>query len=68
MKLAAIISKLSVIRIEGDTEREISSVTFDSRKLVDGCLFVAMSGTASDGHAYISQSVESVAKAIVCEK
>ncbi len=67
MKLAAIISKLSVIRIEGDTEREIGSVTFDSRKVIDDCLFVAILGTASDGHKYIPQAVASGAKAIVCE-
>ncbi|MFC2129564.1 UDP-N-acetylmuramoyl-L-alanyl-D-glutamate--2,6-diaminopimelate ligase [Bacteroidota bacterium] len=68
MKLAAIISGLKLIRVEGDEKREISAVTFDSRELSAGCLFIAITGTASDGHQFIAQAVDGGAAAVVCEK
>ncbi|MCD4737104.1 MAG: UDP-N-acetylmuramoyl-L-alanyl-D-glutamate--2,6-diaminopimelate ligase, partial [Bacteroidales bacterium] len=41
---------------------EITSVTFDSRKVDDGCLFVAIKGTSVDGHKYINNAVEGGAR------
>ena len=35
---------------------EVSGVTFDSREVEAGDLFVAMPGTASDGHQFVSQA------------
>ena len=35
---------------------EVTGVTFDSREAGPGDLFVAMPGTASDGHAYVEQA------------
>ena len=35
---------------------EVSGVTFDSREAGPGDLFVAMPGTASDGHAFVDQA------------
>ena len=67
MILAKIISNLSAILVEGDTEKEITGVNFDSREVKSGFLFVAISGTESDGHKYIKQAVESGATAVVCE-
>ncbi|MFI3321886.1 MAG: UDP-N-acetylmuramoyl-L-alanyl-D-glutamate--2,6-diaminopimelate ligase [Rikenellaceae bacterium] len=45
----------------------ISQLCFDSRKVVDGAMFVAIKGISSDGHNYISKAIESGAKVIVCE-
>ena len=36
---------------------EASGVTFDSREAGPGDLFVAMPGTASDGHAFVEQAI-----------
>jgi len=52
----------------GDTEIDISSIQFDSRKVEKGSVFVATRGTASDGHQYIPLAIESGAVAIVCEE
>jgi UDP-N-acetylmuramoyl-L-alanyl-D-glutamate--2,6-diaminopimelate ligase len=46
---------------------DVSGIAFDSRKVGDGTLFVAVKGTLSDGHAFISRAIESGARVIVCE-
>jgi UDP-N-acetylmuramoyl-L-alanyl-D-glutamate--2,6-diaminopimelate ligase len=46
----------------------VTGVCFDSRKVQPGFLFVAVKGTQSDGHEFISRAVDLGASAIVCEK
>jgi UDP-N-acetylmuramoyl-L-alanyl-D-glutamate--2,6-diaminopimelate ligase len=46
----------------------ITSICFDSRSVKSGSLFVAIKGTLSDGHLFISSAIASGAVAIVCEK
>lgn len=67
MKLLELIVGISVKNEVASLNPEISTVCFDSRKVVEGALFVAQKGTLSDGHDYIGQVVEKGAKAIVCE-
>ena len=45
--------------------REISSITYDSRKVKPGTLFVAIAGMQSDGHDFIPQAIENGAAAIL---
>jgi len=47
---------------------DVLAISFDSRKVSAGTLFVAVSGTQTDGHQYITQAIEKGAVAIVCEK
>ena len=47
---------------------EISSICFDSRKITQGALFVAVRGAQTDGHQYMQQVVEQGAAAIVCQE
>lgn len=49
------------------THMAIASVSSDSRKIKKGSLFVAIQGTASDGHDFIQKAIENGAVAIVCE-
>jgi UDP-N-acetylmuramoyl-L-alanyl-D-glutamate--2,6-diaminopimelate ligase len=51
----------------GDMNLEIAGVTFDSRAVQPGFLFVASKGTQSDGHAFIEKAIGAGAIAIVCE-
>lgn len=46
----------------------ISGVTHDSRQVVEGSLFVALSGGGSDGHRYIPDALERGAAVIVGEQ
>ena len=43
-------------------ETEISEVITDSRKIVCGCLFVAVKGEKFDGHDFVKQALESGAE------
>ncbi len=46
----------------------ISAVTYDSRKVTPGCLFVAVRGFHSDGHDYIEKAISAGAAAILAEE
>lgn len=65
--LRNIMRNCRVEAVEGDFDREIRSIAFDSRKVCDGCVFFAVKGTQTDGHEYIDKAVENGAVAIVCE-
>jgi UDP-N-acetylmuramoyl-L-alanyl-D-glutamate--2,6-diaminopimelate ligase len=53
--------------VSGDRNANVTSVQIDSRKMAPGALFVAVRGTASDGHAFIPKALELGASVIVCE-
>lgn len=68
MQLLHLIQALKPSRIIGPKNPEISAVTFDSRKVAQGSLFVAIRGTAVDGHSFIPLLEHSGVAAIVCEQ
>jgi UDP-N-acetylmuramoyl-L-alanyl-D-glutamate--2,6-diaminopimelate ligase len=68
MLLSDIIKGLSFTELQGSADVNISAVVFDSRKVVPGCLFVAVRGTVVDGHNYIEQAIKDGAAAIICEE
>lgn len=49
-------------------EHTIKDITLDSRKVTEGCLFVAIKGERSDGHDYINTSLENGAVCALAEK
>jgi UDP-N-acetylmuramoyl-L-alanyl-D-glutamate--2,6-diaminopimelate ligase len=53
--------------LEGNTGLTINQIQFDSRKVQQGDVFVAVKGLQSDGHQFISKTIESGAVAIVLE-
>ncbi len=65
--LADILSTLAQATVYGTLERTVSSVEYDSRKCKENSLFVAVPGTATDGHLYIEAAILAGAKTIVCE-
>lgn len=66
--LSDIIEGLAFTELQGSADVEITAVVFDSRKVVPGCMFVAVKGTLVDGHDYILQAIEQGAIAVVCEE
>lgn len=64
--LVDILSGIEGLSLTGDSNIEISGIAFDSRKVKVGSLFVAMTGTHSDGHQYIPLALEKGAVAVLC--
>lgn len=65
--LKDILYKVAIEAIQGSTEITIGKIDFDSRKMEQNDVFVAIRGTISDGHDFIGKAIELGAKAIVCE-
>ena len=67
-KLKDLLFGVRLEAVQGDTDLPITSVAFDSRKVKEGGLFVAIKGEVVDGHDYIQKAISLGAIAIVCEK
>lgn len=67
MKLQELVSKVEYTVLSGTTDVEITAVTSDSRKVVEGGLFIAIKGAMSDGHKFIPAAIEKGAKALIVE-
>jgi UDP-N-acetylmuramoyl-L-alanyl-D-glutamate--2,6-diaminopimelate ligase len=67
-KLKDILYKVALVEVAGSTDETISSVQFDSRKVKEGTLFIAIKGLQTDGHKFIDQTIKSGATAIICEE
>jgi len=67
MKLGELLKKIQVIQIIGRQEIDITGVNIDSRMVENGHIFMAMKGTQTDGHAYISAAIQNGAIAVLCE-
>jgi len=68
MELGVILNGIEILSFSGERNREIENIVFDSRKITENSLFVAVKGSKSDGHDFIGKAVESGASAIICEK
>lgn len=68
MQLQEILNRIPVLEMHGEINREISEINFDSRKVVENSMYVAISGTVSDGHSFIQSAIEKGANTIVCER
>lgn len=66
--LSDILYKVKLEEVTGSTHVAIIDVTFDSRAVKKDSLFIAIKGTASDGHEFIDKAIESGAVSIVCEE
>lgn len=54
--------------VAGTADPDLSGLTEDSRRITAGMLFVAVAGTALDGHSYISDALTRGAAAVVSER
>jgi UDP-N-acetylmuramoyl-L-alanyl-D-glutamate--2,6-diaminopimelate ligase len=67
MQLKQLISYIPSAVVEGSLEREIQGITYDSRRVGPGMVFVAIRGENVDGHDYIDSAIDHGAIAIICE-
>lgn len=67
MILEELIKGVSVLKTCGDISIQIRQISFDSRMIEDGDVFVAISGVQVNGHKYIDSAIEKGARVVVCE-
>ncbi len=63
-----ILYKVSIRSVHGNTQAQVADLQIDSRKAGKGSLFIAISGTSSDGHAYVEKAIEQGAAVVICEQ
>ena len=68
MKLQELLKNVAVKNSTAAQDIEIKEVSYDSRAVQPGDLFVAIRGYATDGHKYIAKAMEQGAAAVVCEE
>jgi UDP-N-acetylmuramoyl-L-alanyl-D-glutamate--2,6-diaminopimelate ligase len=66
-QLKDIFYKVAIESVHGSTDLTIEKIEFDSRKVSNNDIFVAIKGTLSDGHQFIDKAVSLGASVIVCE-
>lgn len=66
--LKDILYKVNVNSVFGTTDIEINAVNFDSRKIAEKDVFVALKGVTVDGHDYIDKALDLGASVVICEK
>jgi UDP-N-acetylmuramoyl-L-alanyl-D-glutamate--2,6-diaminopimelate ligase len=67
IKVEEILKGIDVLSLTGEKNPVISGVGFDSRRVEEGSLFVAVKGYKSDGHDYIETAIKAGASAVICE-
>ncbi len=68
MKLDSLLTNLEYRCVQGTTDREVSDIVYDSRKVSAGDIFVCISGSVSDGHDFAAETAGKGAVVIVAQK
>ena len=68
MKLSKLLEKLEYTVLAGNTDMEISTLVYDSRKVQKESVFVCISGSVRDAHEFIPDVVKNGAAAVIVEK
>ena len=67
-KLKDILYKVTIEAVHGSTDLTINKIEFDSRKVSNNDVFVAIKGSLSDGHQFIDKAIALGASVVVCEE
>lgn len=68
MKLCDLLKKVNTLTVDADLDTDISGISYDTRTLSPGDLFVAIRGLEFDGHMYIEEAVKKGAACVICEE
>ena len=66
-QLTEILAGIEICESIGDLGILVGGIQFDSRKVKQGDVFVAVKGTHVDGHLFVTKAIEQGAVAVVCE-
>ena len=67
MKLRELLDGVTLTGSHADPNTDITSVSYDTREIENGALFVALPGHKFDGHDFIAQALSKGAAAILCQ-
>ncbi len=68
MKLSELIKKVKYQKVVNNKEVEITGVSYNSKTVQKGDIFVCLKGEYSDGHDYAKMAVDNGASALLCER
>ncbi len=68
MKLRAVLDGISLRKLNGDPDIEITAVCAHSQEVTSGSLFIALKGSLHDGHDFIPEAVAKGARAVMVEE
>ena len=68
MKVSNILKNIKIIKVLGDINTEVFSLSQKVENCNEGCLFFCYKGVNFDGHEFVNQAVLNGATCIVCER
>ena len=68
MRLKVLLSGVALLGGFADEDVEISGISYDTRTIQPGELFVALTGYKTDGHRFLREAVKKGAAAVICHK
>lgn len=68
MKLEQLLAGVTLRSCDAPRDVQITSVSYDTRTLEPGALFVALTGYKTDGHLHIRDALEKGAAAVLCQQ
>jgi UDP-N-acetylmuramoyl-L-alanyl-D-glutamate--2,6-diaminopimelate ligase len=66
--LGELISDIDIEKTSGNLETVIKGISYDSRKVSSGCLFVCVEGFKTDGHNYVTSALTNGAVAVIAQR
>ena len=67
INLKDILWKVAIEDVHGSTDVAIEKMEFDSRKVSENDVFIAIRGSISDGHEFIETAINKGAITIICD-
>jgi UDP-N-acetylmuramoyl-L-alanyl-D-glutamate--2,6-diaminopimelate ligase len=67
MQLKDLLYRVALESVKGPTDIPVAKIEFDSRKVTQGDVFVALRGTLANGHDFIEKVITLGAAAVVCD-
>lgn len=66
--LESILKNVALKEVVGNLTVAINGLAIDSRKVINGNLFAAITGVQTNGHLHVDAAIQNGAVAIICEK
>ena len=63
MKLLKMLQSVDILAINGPVDVEIEDISYDSRTVIEGSMFICIKGNNVDGHDFIDDAIKRGAKA-----